>query len=184
MFDIRRSFIFSFFLCCYSISVLGLSPAAVASQEAAEEVNDISITRTQHDFWESICTLEQKIETCILRQTLRENSGEKRPFSMITIALKKEQLMFEVLLPLQIDLAFGLEMWSETIDPKTHAFVTCVSQGCLVSFELEGSLLEKLMQNRAFSLRFRMLNAEEAILAKVSLKGFSRGIAKLNAIKS
>ena len=184
MFDIRRSFIFSFFLCCYSISVLGLSPAAVASQEAAEEVNDISITRTQHDFWESICTFEQKIETCILRQTLRENSGEKRPFSMITIALKKEQLMFEVLLPLQIDLAFGLEMWSEYIDPKTYPFVTCVSQGCLVSFELEGSLLEKLMQNRAFSLRFRMLNAEEAILAKVSLKGFSRGIAKLNPIKS
>jgi len=33
-------------------------------------------------------------------------------------------------------------------------------------------------------LRFRMLNAEEAILAKVSLKGFSRGIAKLNPIKS
>ena len=184
MFNIRRSFIFSFFLCCYSISVLGLSPAAVASQEAAEEVNDISITRTQHDFWESICTLEQKIETCVLQQTLRENGGEKRPFSMITIALKKEKMMFEVLLPLQIDLAFGLEMWSETIDPKTHAFVTCVSQGCLVSFELEGSLLEKLMQNRAFSLRFRMLNAEEAILAKVSLKGFSRGIAKLNPIKS
>ena len=184
MFNIRRSFIFSFFLCCYSISVLGLSPAAVASQEAAEEVNDISITRTQHDFWESICTFERKIETCLVQQTLHENTREKRPFSMITIALKKEQLMFEVLLPLQIDLAFGLEMWSEYIDPKTYPFVTCVSQGCLVSFELEGSLLEKLMQNRAFSLRFRMLNAEEAILAKVSLKGFSRGIAKLNPIKS
>ena len=68
--------------------------------------------------------------------------------------------------------------------PFIHPFVTCVSQGCLVSFELEGSLLEKLMQNRAFSLRFRMLNAEEAILAKVSRKGFSRGIAKLYAIKS
>ena len=92
--------------------------------------------------------------------------------------------MFEVLLPLQIDLAFGLEKWSENIDPKTYLFVTCVSQGCLVSFELDGSLLEKLMQNRAFSLRFRMLNAEDAILAKVSLKGFSRGIAKLNPIKS
>ena len=103
---------------------------------------------------------------------------------MISIALKKEQMMFEVLLPLQIDLAFGLEKWSENIDPKTHPFVTCVSQVCLVSFELDGSLLEKLMQNRAFSLRFRMLNAEDAILAKVSLKGFSRGIAKLNPIKS
>ena len=93
-------------------------------------------------------------------------------------------MIFEVLLPLKIDLAFGLEMWSEYIDPKTYPFVTCVSQGCLVSFELDGSLLEKLMPNRAFSLRFRMLNAEEAILAKVSLKGFSRGIAKLNPIKS
>ena len=103
---------------------------------------------------------------------------------MITITLKKEQMMFEVLLPLQIDLAFGLEMWSDYIDPKTYPFVTYVSQGCLVSFELDGSLLEKLMQNRAFSLRFRMLNAEEASLAKVSLKGFSRGIAKLNPIKS
>ena len=103
---------------------------------------------------------------------------------MISIALKKEQMMFEVLLPLQIDLAFGLEKWSENIDPKTYPFVTCVSQGCLDSFELDGSLLKKLMQNRAFSLRFRMLNAEEAILAKVSLKGFSRGIAKLNPIKS
>jgi hypothetical protein len=29
-----------------------------------------------------------------------------------------------------------------------------------------------------------MLNAEEASLAKISLKGFSRGIAKLNPIKS
>jgi len=58
MFNIRRSFIFSFFLCCYSINVFGLSAAAVASQEAEGEVNDISITRTQHDFWESICTLE------------------------------------------------------------------------------------------------------------------------------
>ncbi len=123
----------------------------------------------------------------ICRQTDRAfqiKSEEKRPFSMISIALKKEQMMFEVLLPLQIDLAFGLEKWSENIDPKTYPFVTCVSQGCLVSFELDGSLLEKLMLNRAFSLRFRMLNAEEAILAKVSLKGFSRGIAKLNPIKS
>ena len=123
----------------------------------------------------------------ICRQTDRAfqiKSEEKRPFSMISIALKKEQTMFRVLLPLQIDLAFGLEKWSENIDPKTYPFVTCVSQGCLVSFELDGSLLEKLMQNRAFSLRFRMLNAEEAILAKVSLKGFSRGIAKLNPIKS
>jgi invasion protein IalB len=123
----------------------------------------------------------------ICRQTDRAfqiKSQEKRPFSMISIALKKEQMMFEVLLPLQIDLAFGLEKWSENIDPKTYPFVTCVSQGCLVSFELDGSLLEKLMQNRAFSLRFRMLNAEDAILAKVGLKGFSRGIAKLNPIKS
>ena len=123
----------------------------------------------------------------ICRQTDRAfqiKSQEKRPFSMISIALKKEQMMFRVLLPLQIDLAFGLEKWSENIDPKTYPFVTCVSQGCLVSFELDGSLLEKLMQNRTFSLRFRMLNAEEAILAKVSLKGFSRGIAKLNPIKS
>ena len=123
----------------------------------------------------------------ICRQTDRAfqiKNEEKRPFSMISIALKKEQVMFEVLLPLQIDLAFGLEKWSENIDPKTYPFVTCVSQGCLISFELDGSLLEKLMQNRAFSLRFRMLNAEEVILAKVSLKGFSRGIAKLNPIKS
>ena len=164
--------------------MFGLSAAAVASQEAEGEVNDISITRTQHDFWESICTLERKIETCILRQTLRENSEEKRPFSMITIALKKEQMMFEVLLPLQIDLAFGLEMWSEYIDPKTYPFVTCVSQGCLVSFELDEPLIESMKKNRDFSLRFRMLNSEEAILAKVSLKGFSRGIAKLNPIKS
>jgi len=98
----------------------------------------------------------------ICRQTDRAfqiKSEEKRPFSMISIALKKEQMMFEVLLPLQIDLAFGLQKWSENIDPKTYPFVTCVSQGCLVSFELDGSLLEKLMQNRAFSLRFRMLNA-------------------------
>jgi invasion protein IalB len=99
--------------------VFGLSSAAVASQEAEGEVNDISITRTQHDFWESICTLEQKIETCILRQTLREKNGEKRPFSMITITLKKKQMMFEVLLPLQMDLAFGLQLWSDYIDPKT-----------------------------------------------------------------
>ena len=103
---------------------------------------------------------------------------------MITIALKKEQMMFEVLLPLQIDLAFGLEMWSEYIDPKTYPFDTCVSQGCLVSFELDEPLIESMKKNRDFSLRFRMLNAEEAILAKVSLKGFSRAIAKLNPIKS
>ena len=121
---------------------------------------------------------------CQTDRAFQIKSEEKRPFSMISIALKKEQMMFEVLLPLQIDLAFGLEKWSENIDPKTYPFVTCVSQGCLVSFELDGSLLEKLMQNRAFSLRFRMLNAEEVILAKVSLKGFSRGIAKLNPIKS
>ena len=98
----------------------------------------------------------------ICRQTDRAfqiKSEEKRPFSMTSIALKKEQMIFEVLLPLQIDLAFGLEKWSEYIDPKTYPFVTCVSQGCLVSFELDGSLLEKSMQNRAFSLRFRMLNA-------------------------
>jgi len=86
MSNIRRSFIFSVLSCCFWISVFGLSPASVASQEPEGEVNDISITRTQHDFWESICTLEQEIETCILQQTLRENTGEKRPFSMITIA--------------------------------------------------------------------------------------------------
>ena len=54
----------------------------------------------------------------------------------------------------------------------------------MVSFELDGSLLEKLMKNREFSLRFRMLNAKGAFLAKVSLEGFSRGIAKLNPTKS
>ena len=184
MSNIRRSFIFSVLSCCFWISVFGLSPASVASQEPEGEVNDISITRTQHDFWESICTLEQEIETCILQQTLRENTGEKRPFSMITIALKKEQMIFEVLLPLQIDLAFGLEMLSENFDPKTYRFVTCVSQGCLVSFELDEPLIESMKKNREFSLRFRMLNDEDAILAKVSLKGFSRAIAKLNPIKS
>ena len=146
-------------------------------------MNDISITRTQHDFWGSICTLEQEIETCILQQTLRENTGEKRPFSMITIALKKEQMIFEVLLPLQIDLAFGLEISSENIDPKTYRFVICVSQG-EVSFELNEPLIESMKKNRDFSFWFRMLNAEDAILAKVSLKGFSRAIAKLNPIKS
>ena len=184
MSNIRRSFIFSVLSCCFWISVFWLSPASVASQEPEGEVNDISITRTQHDFWESICTLEQEIETCILQQTLRENTGEKRPFSMITIALKKEQMIFEVLLPLQIDLAFGLEMSSENIDPKTYRFVTCVSQGCLVSFELDEPLIESMKKNREFSLRFRMLNDEDAILAKVSLEGFSRAIAKLNPIKS
>ena len=44
---------------------------------------------------------------------------------MIIIALKKEQMMFEVLLLLQIDLVFGLEMWPENIDQKTYSFVTC-----------------------------------------------------------
>ena len=43
-------------------------------------------------------------------------------------------MIFEVLLPLQIDLAFGLEISSENIDPKTYRFVICVSQG-EVSFE-------------------------------------------------
>ncbi len=81
-------------------------------------------------------------------------------------------------------LAFGLEMSSENIDPKTYRFVTCVSQGCLVSFELDEPLIESMKKNREFSLRFRMLNDEDAILAKVSLKGFSRAIAKLNPIKS
>ena len=93
-------------------------------------------------------------------------------------------MIFEVLLPLKIDLAFGLEMSSENIDPKTYRFVICVSQGCEVSFELDEPLIESMKKNRDFSLRFRMLNAEEAILAKVSLQGFSRGIAKLNPIKS
>ena len=56
--------------------------------------------------------------------------------------------------------------------------------GCLVSFELDEPLIESMKKNREFSLRFRMLNDEDAILAKVSLKGFSRAIAKLNPIKS
>ena len=103
---------------------------------------------------------------------------------MITIALKKEQMIFEVLLPLQIDLAFGLEISSENIDPKTYRFVICVSQGCEVSFELDEPIIESMKKNRDFSLWFRMLNAEDAFLAKVSLKGFSRAIAKLNPIKS
>ena len=89
-----------------------------------------------------------------------------------------------MLLPLQIDLAFGLEMLSENIDPKTYRFVTCVSQGCLVSFELDEPLIESMKKNREFSLRFGMLNAEDAILAKASIKWFSRAIAKLNPIKS
>ena len=93
-------------------------------------------------------------------------------------------MIFEVLLPLQIDLASGLEMSPENIDPKTYRFATCVSQGCLVSFELDEPLIESMKRNRAFSLRFRMLNTEGAILARVSLKGFSRAIAKLNPIKS
>ena len=97
--------------------------------------------------------------------------------------MKKEQIIFEVLLPLQIDLAFGLEISSENIDPKTYRFVICVSQG-EVSFELNEPLIESMKKNRDFSLWFRMLNAEDAILAKVSLKGFSRAIAKLNPIKS
>ena len=46
---------------------------------------------------------------------------------MIIITLKKEQMMFEVLLPLQIDLVFGLDMWPENIDPKTYSFVTFVA---------------------------------------------------------
>ncbi|MDB0011889.1 invasion associated locus B family protein [Paracoccaceae bacterium] len=102
----------------------------------------------------------------------------------MTIALKKEQMIFEVLLPLKIDLAFGLEMSSENIDLKTYRFVTCVSQGCLVSFELDEPLIESMKKNRGFSLRFGMLNAEDAILAKVSIKWFSRANAKLNPIKS
>ena len=93
-------------------------------------------------------------------------------------------MIFEVLLPLKIDLAFGLEMSLENIEPKTYRFVTCVSQGCLVSFELDEPLIESMKKNRGFSLRFGMLNAEDAILAKVSIKWFSRAIAKLNPIKS
>ena len=71
----------------------------------------------------------------------------------------------------------------ENIDPKTYRFVTCVSKGCLVSFELNEPLIES-MKNREFCLRFGMLNAEDAILAKVSIKWFLRVIAKLNPIKS
>jgi invasion protein IalB len=93
-------------------------------------------------------------------------------------------MIFEVLLPLQIDLAFGLKMSSKNIDPKTYRFVTCVSQGCLVSFELDEPLIESMKKNREFSLRFGLLNADDAILAKVNIKGFSRAIAKLNLIKS
>ena len=54
----------------------------------------------------------------------------------------------------------------------------------MVSFELDEPFIESMKKNREFSLRFGMLNAEDAILAKVSLKGFSRAIAKLNSIKS
>ena len=93
-------------------------------------------------------------------------------------------MIFEVLLPLQLDLAFGLEMSSENIDLKTYRFVKCVSQGCLVSFELDEPLIESRKKNREFSSRFGMLNADDAILAKVSIKGFSRAIVKLNPIKS
>ena len=54
----------------------------------------------------------------------------------------------------------------------------------MVSFDLDEPLIESMKKNREFSLLFGMLNAEDAILAQVSIKRFSRAIAKLNPIKS
>ena len=48
---------------------------------------------------------------------------------MIIITLKKEQMMFEVLLPLQIDLAFGLEMWPEILTPKSTLLLPVLLRG-------------------------------------------------------
>lgn len=62
MSNIRRSFIFSVLSCCFWISVFGLSPASVASQEPEGEVNDISITRTQHDFGKVFARLSRKLK--------------------------------------------------------------------------------------------------------------------------
>lgn len=78
-------------------------------------------------FGKVFARLSRKLRFAYNNKTCVKILEKKCPFSMIIIALKKEQMMFEALLPLQIDLAFGLEMWPENIDPKTYSFVTCVA---------------------------------------------------------
>lgn len=148
---------------------------AVGVQAGAEE------EAVQYGDWSGRCAQGDQGRVCNISQHLSlKESGE--PLLRITIGRIPDQAQPVALLavPLGVYLPDGVDIRVDEGKPKNYTYDYCDNSGCWLAYPLDQALLRAYKRGRYAKVSFANRQRDK-ITVPVSLKGFTKGIASLDA---
>ncbi len=149
--------------------------------EAAEEEPGISVTRTSHQDWQSMCVTEAQLTTCEISQTLQvESEGQTAVAMRATLSKPQDEVVMEIALPLGLFLPSGVVLKVDGSEEITLPYTICIAQGCAAITALDATVLGKLRAGGAMRVGFQPFGQDQAVVLDVSLRGISSALRILD----
>lgn len=123
-------------------------------------------------------------EICYLFQNITNKENGKMVMQVrIGMAAQKKQPVMIVTLPLGVLIPSGAALMLEGMEPLKLPFLACAPEGCTtVGQPLDDKMLTAMKKGDKGAIRVALLN-RKVLSLPVSLKGFTRAIAALQAGK-
>jgi len=165
-------------------------PAGETAAAGAEEGGALTRPVEKFDDWFKECEMVtdekgEQIEICQISQTLIDKESDQ-PMMKIAVGYvpEKEQPVAVITLPLGIFLPPGIEL---QIDGKGKVgrlpINTCLPSGCQAGVQLDEEFVSRMKQGNQMTVTFGNPQGK-GVAAPVSLKGFTAGLASLEADKA
>ncbi|MEJ2316988.1 MAG: invasion associated locus B family protein [Gammaproteobacteria bacterium] len=165
-------------------------PAEETAAAAAEEAAALTRPVEKFDDWFKECEMVtsekgEQIEICQISQTLIDKDSDQ-PMMKIAVGYvpDKDQPVAVITLPLGIFLPPGIEL---QIDGKGKVgrlpINTCLPSGCQAGVQLDEDFVSRMKQGSQMTVTFGNPQGK-GVAAPVSLKGFTAGLASVEADKA
>lgn len=163
-----------------NVAVFCLMTTAANAQNDTQK-DGPSVTRTMHQYWQSICVDDvDKSAFCLIRQqrTVEFPNGQFAEVIVI-ISRQNEGYIIEIKLPLGLDLRSGLTMQVDQSKEINLPFTTCVTKGCIAMSVLDEAMISIFKVGSQLQIGFNLVSLNEKLLINASLHGFSRAFAMI-----
>lgn len=164
------------------LSLVALAGAGTPVQAATLPNGAETLSETYRD-WAVVCQTRNDATTCIMRQS---QSNTQTRQHVLTVEFQRNaegKLLGALLMPFGLTLGQGVAMQVDDTDSEPAlGFTSCLPAGCLVPFSADNTLITKLRAGSTLKLLAHAHPTGQPVTLKVSLKGFSAALKRINEL--
>ena len=152
--------------------------AAAQQQQTATLPNGASSLQETYQDWRLACTIQDNARVCTVSQDQAQQNGQR----LLAVELRTRPnggLSGTLLLPFGILFEPGVSAQIDDAAPVARLpFRTCLPNGCIALFPIDGPLMQKLKKGAALKLNVTTA-ADTKLTFPVSLKGLGAALDRV-----